>query len=158
MFAEKTLFAESTSKSSNVHVKLEESITRLFAEAQEESEKRKAACSQYLTKMLAEMEVLVQRDIEPETSEIIAMIGKRSKLGTKLVDEHLGSIETIENELEAAVQQANGHVNAHKDHRKQSRKAAMKEAQHEFKRGVDMQKLALDANAYIRHYRKLIML
>jgi hypothetical protein len=32
--------------------------------------------------MLADMEILVQKDVEPETSEIIEMIGKRSVSGT----------------------------------------------------------------------------
>ncbi|CAG7846128.1 SubName: Full=Uncharacterized protein {ECO:0000313/EMBL:CCA66806.1} [Serendipita indica DSM 11827] len=160
-FVEKQL--ASGKNASARETKLESEIKTLFGDARAASAERKTACAAYLDNMLMSIESTLQTEQEPDCEEILKLLGARAKYAAKVTSK-LEALPPINGQLDMATKQANDHLKDRQGLRARSRKRLIKHAQRDYERALEMQKtpallkLATDANAYIKHYKRLIVL
>ncbi|KAG8820156.1 hypothetical protein FRC19_009100 [Serendipita sp. 401] len=123
--------------------------------------------------MVLDIEAGLQARIDPDIEEILQAlesrnVGLSSALRNTLISLQKCVMELgmqdkplygqIKQQMEAAVAETTGSLNEHEQLRIRSRKRLLKYAKRDYRLATERQKLATDAQAYIKHYKRLIVL
>lgn len=130
----------------------------MFQETRQSSLERRQVCDQMLAAALAGFNEVEQTDQNPGTRQIVKLRETRHIVATKVANSHEGAIGPINDEVKAATRGVEDSLVDHGGLRAQSRKRLGKFARSEFQRGLVAQEFATDAKAYIRHYKKLLLI
>ncbi|KAG8751211.1 hypothetical protein FRC14_008075 [Serendipita sp. 396] len=108
--------------------------------------------------MVLDIEAGLQVRIDPDIEEILQALESRNKCVMELGMQDKPLYGQIKQQMEAAVAETTGSLNEHEQLRIRSRKRLLKYAKRDYRLATERQKLATDAQAYIKHYKRLIVL
>ncbi|KAG8843215.1 hypothetical protein FRB91_003537 [Serendipita sp. 411] len=151
-------FSKNDGKANAKMNELQNPIAGMFADARLASEDRKRECGQYLEEMVLDIEAGLQARIDPDIEEILQALESRNKCVMELGMQDKPLYGQIKQQMEAAVAETTGSLNEHEQLRIRSRKRLLKYAKRDYRLATERQKLATDAQAYIKHYKRLIVL